>query len=598
MSGLIGAPISAGIGAIFDAGRTVGVNVINSVQAGMLQGAISYGLSFTGTQSSLIGSLLSRDVTNNLALAIGRDGLFNTVFNILGKTALNVVNVVGGAAKTIFEGVASFSTLIQQKGLAGALESFTTSIFGRSAQEAILQKGGMQTVLANTPRTQTVLANGQSVSELKIDDTASLFFDNESRLIGRKDQGIYELGEFGYNSFGNFDLLVGDVNYDMGNGLDLYAQITDGQAYSIRINAGQEMVFEATPEKNGQAVYIQAPQYQEQNPSSFNFWNATLSLLPYGLNIVLGNGTAYSAQLTTNSPSPVGHSPDQDILYGLVNGIGNKETNPNTPPAYIQNLESDLVTQSGWTLSQGADFVKSAIYQPWQFLHLGSVDLNIAKDIVRVVIEMQAQEWISSIKVMSDFDTRFAYSATDRSRLMVAMGYSGGFVPLVKAIDERKYNTETVVALGAATSLLFGISADARDAILALIQQGSFGFALQAVQLYLKTQESRLPDLSGSSVKRIVNVYGTEDILNQVGIGGKRDNLCGVNTINIEIKDATHFDYMRRSDETDPVKKEFNVKVSDFVTRLTLASNNDKDLNDYLTTTCEKGSDGVWRFIP
>ena len=55
---------------------------------------------------------------------------------------------------------------------------------------------------------------------------------------------------------------------------------------------------------------------------------------------------------------------------------------------------------------------------------------------------------------------------------------------------------------------------------------------------------------------------------------------------------------MRRSDETDPVKKEFNVKVSDFVTRLTLASNNDKDLNDYLTTTCEKGSDGVWRFIP
>jgi len=130
-------------------------------------------------------------------------------------------------------------------------------------------------------------------------------------------------------------------------------------------------------------------------------------------------------------------------------------------------------------------------------------------------------------------------------------------------------------------------------------QQGSFGFALQAVQRYLGTQGSRLPNLSGSSVKRIVNVYGTADILNQVGIGGKRDNLCGVQTINIEIAGATHFDYMRRSDETDPVKREFNRKVSEFVADLTLASDNDTDLDQFLQDKLgEADPDGVWRFNP
>ncbi|MEK7211373.1 MAG: hypothetical protein AAB731_01960, partial [Patescibacteria group bacterium] len=262
-------------------------------------------------------------------------------------------------------------------------------------------------------------------------------------------------------------------------------------------------------------------------------------------------------------------------------------------------LESDLVTQSGWTLTQGADFVKSALYQPWQFLQLGDLNLNSAKDIIRVIIEMQKQDWISTLKVMQDFDTRFAYSADDRVRPMIAMGYSGGFIPLAKAIAERKYNAEKIVALGAATSLVFGIPAEDRDRILAFIEQGVVGFASQVVQEYLNGRESGLPDLSTTNVKQIINVYGTKDILNQAGIGGYRSTITGVPALNIEIEGATHFDYMRRSDENDPVKRDFNKKVSEFVADLILASKDDLDLIDFLQRTMgTPDPDGVWRFKP
>ena len=73
----------------------------------------------------------------------------------------------------------------------------------------------------------------------------------------------------------------------------------------------------------------------------------------------------------------------------------------------------------------------------------------------------------------------------------------------------------------------------------------------------------------------------------------------GIKTYNIEIDGADHFDYMRRSGETDPVKADFNRRVSKFVTDLTLVSNNDQDLNNFLVgTMVAPDADGVWRFHP
>ena len=46
------------------------------------------------------------------------------------------------------------------------------------------------------------------------------------------------------------------------------------------------------------------------------------------------------------------------------------------------------------------------------------------------------------------------------------------------------------------------------------------------------------------------------------------------------------------------VKRDFNLMVSDFVTRLMLESNNEIGLNNFLVDNCSQGADGIWRFIP
>ena len=45
------------------------------------------------------------------------------------------------------------------------------------------------------PKTPVTLRDGRSAQEVKIDGNNSLFFDDVSHLIGRKDEGIYQLGD-------------------------------------------------------------------------------------------------------------------------------------------------------------------------------------------------------------------------------------------------------------------------------------------------------------------------------------------------------------------------------------------------------------------
>jgi len=516
ISSLIGAPISAGIGTAFDTGRNAGITIVNSVQAGMIQGAIAYGLSFTGTQSPLFGSLMSRDITNNLALAIGRDGLFNTVFNILGKTALNVVNVVGGVAKTVFEGVTSFGTTIQQNGLAGALESLATSMFGRATQEAITQKGGMQQVLANTPRTQAALPNGQTVSELKIDNSASLFFDNESRLIGRKDEGIYQLGEFGYDSFGNFGVLVGEINYDMGNNLDLYAQIKDGHVYDIRINADKEMVFQATPERPDQPIFIQAPQGQQQSSSSFNFWNTVFNLAPQGMSLFMHEGVANAGEIAVNTAS---HVAGQLIDIALLSGFSLFETHPpGTAPSYFESGSPfrDKLNQIG---------VSDSAIKPVAVFETSATDIT-------EFFFLKAEY----LKVRNAFiDIR----NNQPNKEFVPLAYSGGARALFPAFSESLYN-----GFGIKTAVLVG-----------------------APMVSTKVHSGPL--------ERIINIYGSEDMfLTGPTPIAKRftHDEHSLETINIELQGIKHNDkgsyfYTNPKDATPE-----QIRASNFIARLTQAS--------------------------
>jgi hypothetical protein len=166
---------------------------------------------------------------------------------------------------------------------------------------------------------------------------------------------------------------------------------------------------------------------------------------------------------------------------------------------------------------------------------------------------------------------------------------------LVEAIQQRHYNTDTLIGLGAATTAVMNIPFKTISQILGYITLGQMSSAIGTLSNYL----TGIKDISQLGINRVINVWGTEDDLFKLGIAGKRDAIGGIKTYNIEIAGAAHFDYMRRSGETDPVKREFNKKVSKFVTNLTLASDNDQSLNDFLISTIGMAnSDGVWRYCP
>lgn len=645
LSALIGAPISAGIGTVFDIERNAAITIINSVQAGMIQGVVSYGLSFTGTQDPILGSLMSRDITNNLALAIGRDGLFNTVFNILGRTALNVVNVVGGAVQTVFQGASSFGDLIQQKGLAGALESLATSAFSRNAQEVIIQKGGVQGLLNSTPEVPATLPDGSSALELKIDDENSLFFDDVSHLIGRKDEGIYQLGDFGYDSFGNFLLLQGNVYADVVDDLDLSAGVKDGQLISIKIDGPSETLLQVDPEKPNTPIYIQGPSPNQgaNQGATYDLWAALLKLAPCGLSIWLGNGTAQAAQQIASPNTTISSLQDSTrLVYALANGIANPNSDETKAPDYIQNLENKLTDQGGGQISE-SDLLPIPLYQH-QFIF---TQINAGLDAIKWIVE--SQDSTNHGKLVSDVLTnlsgyfwQYGLNPYFMERPIVGMGYSGGFIPLVEAIAATGgiYNFKSLVALGAATislsqdlvsaatriiqfivhnqisdiqndlNTIFGSATDVIQQIISDVQNNLIdpAFTLLENQLESITRQNDpknvadLPDLSNTKVQQIVNVWGTKDILVQTGMGGERDALCGLSgsqLVNVEIFGATHFDYMERTPTRDDTASDiqWNKMVSDFVARLIRNSDTPLHLDTFLKSDSAhviKNGAGVW----
>jgi hypothetical protein len=261
-------------------------------------------------------------------------------------------------------------------------------------------------------------------------------------------------------------------------------------------------------------------------------------------------------------------------------------------PDYINNFESDIAGSSNGQYVVGRDFMKSAIYQGFG---IGGVDHM--KDIVSLTLEAMSPvvHLASALKVMMDFDNRFNSVPGDKSRPIVAMGYSGGFLPLVEAIQQRHYNIDTLIGLGAATTAVMNIPFETISQILGYITLGQMSSAIGTLSNYL----TGIKDISQLGINRVINVWGTEDDLFKLGIAGKRDAIGGIKAYNIEIAGAAHFDYMRRSGETDPVREDFNLRVSKFVTDLTLVSDDDQRLEDFLRraigTPC---SDGVWRFKP
>lgn len=202
---------------------------------------------------------------------------------------------------------------------------------------------------------------------------------------------------------------------------------------------------------------------------------------------------------------------------------------------------------------------------------------------------------------------------------IVGMGYSGGFVPLIEGLASGAYNVASVVGLGAATISLPTETIDAVVAIIHFVEGKTVdaitwaldklsivgelaarfiravqekaidtivGILRDALSPLQKVPVTPLPSLAGHGAEFALNVWGTKDILYETGIAGERQNLAGLETINIEIVGATHFDYMRSD---NPENANRNLLVSDFVTKMLVYSNSRDRLLDFLNNKLPPG---------
>ena len=145
VSTLIGTPISAGIGAQLQGGVNVGTNIINAINDGIVRGAVSLGISYA-TQSisnPLLASLTARAVTGTIDGALGGN-VFQGIYKAFTQSALNVARLgISGddpwSQAQYLQRVINFSTIIQQKGLAQAIDDSATQILTEDSINSILK---------------------------------------------------------------------------------------------------------------------------------------------------------------------------------------------------------------------------------------------------------------------------------------------------------------------------------------------------------------------------------------------------------------------------------------------------------------------------
>ncbi len=602
------------------------INAVKSV-------ASKIGLNFGGkTSDSVFGSLLSGDLANSIEASLGREGLFSSIFGLLTQTILKPFNVVGGIANTILTGVTSFASLIQSQGLANAFENLVTKIFGRKAEDSIRALGGMAALLSK-PKTDTTL-DGTPAKELKINDTDSLYFDLLGNFIGKKEGGLTQIGTFGVNSKGTWGLIAGKLIGSILGDLVFAGTIADGQLGSMTVSNQNGAILTGAVEGGQGPIIIDGRDPQEIPNPSPSFWNAILKVVPFAIDLMMKNGVLQKAEKDAAQTAGTSTSSSNKELYVLTNGIGNSVGGS---PDYLNNLETDLIDKSKSTSTPilKEDIIKTPIYTDkvlefWQTDKIKDTLHWIAESQIFLMFDLTLNVYN---KLMAAYFT--AHPLEIKTKPIVAMGYSGGFAPLAEALRWGGFQVKTMTGLAPAINSLREVPSrvfDMLDGVVESIEKGvrsglkeilnvifkeiplinkipllsdiaswiggvidlvgvSTEKALHALgDLLRKAYKIEvlpgLADLShGGSLESIANVWGTDDLVVKLGlVGGYRDQLLGLTTaaeqiFNIEIKGATHSNYMRRDDPTIN-----NSSVNKFITDLMIHSRSKVDMKAFLTS--------------
>ncbi|MBN1545928.1 MAG: hypothetical protein JW902_04640, partial [Syntrophaceae bacterium] len=231
ITALIGVPVRAALGvgvdSLLHADSVNFTSLSAAIKNGLAAGASSIGLS-TGGIGSILRSITSTSLLSSIGSSIASSDIFGQFFGLAKDIVLSPFKVLGGLGSTL----QSFWSVIQEKGLGGALESFATSIFSRQTVETIFNAGGIGGFLDDI-QLDTLLPTGTQAKELKIGGVASLFFDLTGKLIGVLENGVYRIGEFVVDALGQVKLLSGKlIAAILGN--DIEADVLNGNIQNFR----------------------------------------------------------------------------------------------------------------------------------------------------------------------------------------------------------------------------------------------------------------------------------------------------------------------------------------------------------------------------
>jgi hypothetical protein len=690
ITALISTPIRAGLGvgldSLFNANSINSTSIMAAIKNGMAAGAKSIGFDFGGSGGAggLFGTLSSKSVAGAIESAVGQNGLFSNILGVVKDALLSPVNLASSMVNAALDGVKGFTSLIQEKGLGGAFESLATSIFSRQTIERLFSSGGVGGVVSTAAKVFTSL-NGQSVQEQNLGGGTSLFYDLAGTFIGKKENGVTQLGTFGQTTLGKWGLLAGNVIANLAGGLVFAGEVQNGQLYGGNItDATGTKIFEFKPEGGTGPIVIDGSQTDSGSGSSF--WDVIIKYLPFVTDFIFKDGELKSADVditpvtSQNSTTVTSTKP----FFLLANGINNGGTkdqagalmDPVAP--YYTQLKSDLVQASAGQVTN--DDVKIPVIYPnilRSFLSGLNTVGNRTLDVFQVIAEGQTPQWhfpvVQSIQQGIDnfYAERKEAGEDATNRPVVGVGYSGGMAPLLEALASKNVPTAAIVGAGAAIADITEIRESLENIINALeyVQtnvfspvKGILGFVfgntlgrlpyigngiqntveeflagIDAIVSMAGTPTAVITDLLGKYIEEavgrslealkiqgklrdldwlglanintpgavMVNVYGDNDVLNRLNVGGYRNQIANFSTtgqslINVEvisytntsgkIATADHYIYFGNTRDYSEIQDvgeraaqmDFDAKVNNFMTLLILASEDPTTLQSFI----------------
>ena len=595
-------------------GNTVsGADIATSFSRAINSSIVSVGVNLLEGVDPAFSAIRSTDLMGALENILNEQGLFNGVFGILDKIVPSAFNAAGEIVGGIFNGAKTFVELVTESGPLAAMNSALNSLFTRQTVEAVVAQGGMEAVLTK-PSNQVVLPDGRPAQEIAITNDSSIFLNEAGEIISIKEKGITATGSFVWTQNNGVQLKEGTVSGNMETGYNISADIENGKAKDIKTWSINGEAIEIDPEKPNTPIEINSV---SNSPSEFNFiiTNAILCLAnTFIYKINQENVESIEQKISAIAGGSLFDTANK-FLYELANGICNTEIDKTKPPFGIRNLMDDLNLHSNYNISKEEDMLPIPLYQGMTPI----VPIDGFFDAIKWLIESQSiykSDLVTTVR--NDMTAYFITHPTEWNRPIVAMGYSGGFMPLVEAVSSTSnlmYNVKTLVALGGPTAYLPGIipatliqlatavaTNNLSGAMLILASMG-IGLAMtnmDQVKDFVVTKVRELvaqsnisgedpPFILSPKTDLIVNVWGTKDIFHELGVVDKRDNFLGKTTYNIEIVGAEHGDYIRRdlNDKSDPPDI-WNNTVASFVTDLVLYSKDENQLRQFFDRNADK----------